>query len=64
MTDIEKRILENQEVILAALSMPCGDILGVDSFICYKLYECYDATRLMLGKPLHLKHNRYEDTYI
>lgn len=61
MTDIEKRILENQEVVLAALARSCDDNIGVDS-ICYKLCACYDATRVMLGKALPLKHNRYEDT--
>lgn len=63
MTDIERRILENQEVILATLARSCGDNIGVDS-ICYKLHACYDATRVMLGKPLPLEYNRYEDTYI
>lgn len=67
MTNIEKRILENQEVIMLAI----GDMMGIQQIyqdyspydIQSKLIACYDETRDVLGKKL-THYNQYHLTEI
>lgn len=67
MTNIEKRILENQEVIMLAI----GDMIEIQQIyqdyspydIQSKLIACYDETREVLGKEL-IRPNQYHSTEI
>ena len=64
MTDIEKRILENQEVIMLAI----GNMMAVQqnykhNDIRSKLMACYDETREVLDKKL-THPNKYHFTEI
>lgn len=67
MTNIEKRILENQEVIMLAI----GDMIEIQQIyqdyspydIQSKLIACYDETREVLGKEL-IHPNQYHFTEI
>ena len=67
MTNIEKRILENQEVIMLAI----GDMMEIQRIyhdyspydIQSKLIACYDETRDVLGKKL-THYNQYPITEI
>lgn len=64
MTKIEKRILENQEIMMLAI---CHISHVQENYapndICLKLMACYDETREVLGKEL-MRPNQYHFTEI